>query len=276
MEATNLIRETPRVALASRQCMGKMPVPPPAYPISRWYLRPLAAHLAALLVPTRVRPVWLTGCGAIAAASAAAVLLWRPEWMLLAAVFVLVYWFFDRADGLLARRQQTVSAFGAWLDANVDELVDAGLHVAMAAVAASQVAASWPWFLLSAFLAGKYLLMYGLTLEASHEQSNEKTKAPALHAGVRGSNFQTTCATRSADTEPPRAMRGLLRSDPQQTTFLRRLYHLPGNADVRIHLLAAALATGWLTAELAVVAIYYNARWIVRYGLVARRLGGMP
>ena len=29
-----------------------------------------------------------------------------------------------------------------------------------------------------------------------------------------------------------------------------------------------------LSAELAIVAAYYNLRWIVRYALVARRLGG--
>ena len=59
------------------------------------------------------------------------------------------------------------------------------------------------------------------------------------------------------------------------TRLLRTLYHLPGNADVRIHLLLVALCTGWLTAELALVALYYNLRWIVRYALVARRLGGV-
>ena len=46
------------------------------------------------------------------------------------------------------------------------------------------------------------------------------------------------------------------------------------HADVRVHLLIVALAGGWLVAELALVAGYYNLRWIVRYGLVARRLGG--
>ena len=56
---------------------------------------------------------------------------------------------------------------------------------------------------------------------------------------------------------------------------LRRLYHLPGNADVRLHLLVAALLTGWLAAELILVAVYYNLRWMARYVLVARRLGGV-
>ena len=206
------------------------------YPVARWYLRPAAGWLAGVLAPTRVRPVHLTGCGLLAAA-AAAVLAWRPEATPIAAALVLGYWFFDRADGQLARRQHTVSAWGAWLDGNVDELVDVGLHVAIAAAAARQVAASWPWLLLIAFLAGKYLLMYGLS-------SEERAAGRAYqHA-------------------------------PQQraTGLLRRAYHLPGNADVRVHLLALALATGLLAAELALVAAYYNLRWVVRYGLVARRL----
>ena len=40
-----------------------------------------------------------------------------------------------------------------------------------------------------------------------------------------------------------------------------------------LFLLVLALATGWITAELALVAAYYNLRWIARYALVARRWG---
>jgi phosphatidylglycerophosphate synthase len=213
-----------------------------AYPLSRWYLRPAAGRLAAVLAPTSVRPEHLTLCGLAMAGVAALVIAWRPAAMPVAALFVLAYWFFDRADGQLARRQHSVSAWGAWLDANVDELVDVGLHVAIAAAVAATATASWPWCLLIAFLAGKYLFMYGLTTE---EQ---------------------------ADEEPGPAGAGII--VPQQTGLLHRLYHLPGNADVRVHLLAAAVATGLLTTELALVAAYYNVRWIVRYGLVARRLRG--
>ncbi len=215
------------------------------YPVSRWYLRPAAARLAVLLAPTRVRPVQLTVGGLTAAIAAAAVLLWQGEATPLAAALVLVYWLFDRADGLLARRQGTASAWGAWLDGNVDELVDVGLHVATAAVVARQVAASWPWHLLIALLAGKYLLMYGLTLEESK----------------RGHSTFLSDTARS-----PRAA----------WEKLRRAYHLPGNADVRVHLLVVAVATGYLAAELVLVAAYYNMRWIVRYALVARRLGDAP
>jgi len=200
--------------------------------------------LAAVLTPTRVRPTHLTLCGLAVGAIAAAVLVGAPHLAPVAGALVLAAWLFDRADGQLARRQNTVTAWGAWLDANVDELLDVGLHGAVAAAAAWQTASGMPWLLLGAFLAGKYLFMHGI---ATEEQMPGQS-----------------CAESDAD---PRAASRL-------TRILHAAYHLPGNADVRVHLLAAALLTGWLSAELAIVACYYNVRWIVRYVLVARRLGG--
>ena len=213
------------------------------YPISRWYLRPAAGWIAGRLAPTPVRPVHLTTCGLIAAAWAGGLLAWRPEAGPAIAGLALAAWFFDRADGQLARCQGTASRWGAWLDANVDELGDLGLHVAVAWAAASLTTSSLPWVLLIAFLVGKYLLMYGLAVEES-----------ATPPGCRP----------RADSLP----------ETEATGWLRWAWHLPGNADVRVHLLVAALLSGWLTAELALVAVYYNLRWIARYVLVARRLGG--
>jgi phosphatidylglycerophosphate synthase len=211
------------------------------YPISRWYLRPLAGHLAAVLADTPVRPNWLSAAGLLAASAGAALLVCRPELQIAAALLVLLAWFFDRADGRLARLQGTASRLGAWIDANVDELVDLGLHVAVAAAASAQQQASWPWAILTAFLVGKYLFMYGLSVEEGLARRHAVTDAPASNS--RG--------------------------------WLASVYHLPGNADVRIHLLALAVATGWLVPELALVAVYYNFRWIVRYALVSRRWGGL-
>jgi len=122
----------------------------------------------------------------------------------------------------------------------------------MAAILAYQVASPWPWWLLIGFIAGKYLFMYGLALEEHAGFSRKRENLPA--AGLEG-----------RDT-----------SSRRRLALLRRAYHLPGNADVRLHLLAAALATGWWAVELAWIAGYYNFRWIVRYWLVAKRLGGTP
>ncbi|MHB1038114.1 MAG: CDP-alcohol phosphatidyltransferase family protein [Pirellulales bacterium] len=214
-----------------------------AYPLSRWYLRPAAGWLASVLASTSIRPAHLTVCGLFAAIAAAAVLLSRAELAPLAGGLVLVAWFFDRADGQLARLRNAASPWGAWLDANVDELADVGLHVATAAAAAALTASTLPWALLVAFLAGKYLFMHGLMFEE---------QAAGSSAGV------------AYDHGNPSGAAGWVRS----------LYHLPGNADVRVHLLAGAILCGWMTSELALVAVYYNFRWVVRYLLVARRLDG--
>ncbi|MEX2559128.1 MAG: CDP-alcohol phosphatidyltransferase family protein, partial [Pirellulales bacterium] len=226
------------------------------YPLSRFYLLPAAAWLASRLAATRVRPWNITLAGLVAAVLATALLVWRPAAAPWAAVIVLVGWFCDRLDGALARRQQTASPRGAWLDANVDELADLGLHLAVAAAAASLTASVWPWCWFVAFLFGKYLLMYGLAEE-------ERSEVPPA------TDFQLS--QRSETRSPPR----LLASSPPRSSSLRLLraaWHLPGNADVRLHLLVAALASGWLTAELALIAIYYNLRWIARYALVLKRL----
>lgn len=234
------------------------------YPISRWYLRPAAGLLAAALVPTSVRPWHLTLGGLLAAVAAGSTLIWHSSATSPAAGFVLAAWFFDRCDGLLARRQGTASPLGAWLDANIDELVDVGLHVAVAFAAANVGGSSLPWLLLMAFLAGKYLFVYGLAEERQIVSRLEPGPDREGGAGATAVSAVPSATTISHGS----------RSRGTQVAWLKRLYHLPSNADVRVHLLAGALACGWLTAELALIAVYYNARWIARYVLVARRLRG--
>lgn len=215
------------------------------YPLARWYSRPAAALLSKALADTPVRPWHLTLVGLLCACAAAACVVASNSLGLVAAALVLIAWFFDRADGLLARRQQRCTPLGAWLDANVDEAVDLGVHVCMAAAAAAAWQSQWPWAFLIAFLFGKYLLMYGLAAGES------------LFDGAGSSD------SAAAAPEPPMSL-------------LRRLYHLPGNADVRIHLTALALASGFLTTELALIAAYYNLRWIARFVLLTRRAQRRP
>lgn len=207
------------------------------FPLSRWYVRPAAMALADRLGRLGVRPTQVTLCGLLLAVAAAVTLAFWPGGRLLAAGLVLAAWLCDRIDGPLARRQKVSSAWGAWLDANIDEGVDLGLHVAAAAAAAQVADSPWPWTFLIAFLFGKYLLMHGLASDAAHTE-----RAPANHAASATS-----------------------------TLTLRSLYHLPGNADVRFHLLLIGIVFGLMTWELAIIAIYYNFRWLARYGLIARR-----
>jgi phosphatidylglycerophosphate synthase len=213
-----------------------------AYPISRWYVIPITSRVASWLKPTRVRPNHLTLLGLLFGLFAIGLLLVIPTAGPVAAALILVAWFMDRTDGTLARDQNTASPFGSWLDANVDEFHDVAWHTATAYAAASLTGSQLPWFLLVGFLAGKYLFMNGL--------AEERALSPPSHAG---------------QGRTPGA--GLAH-------WVRTAYHLPGNADVRLHLLVVALLLGLPMVELAVVAAYYNFRWIVRIGLTARRLEG--
>lgn len=257
VETPDTLVETPATPVATRATPVATPATPheadgargvPAttrlsrYPISRWYLCSAAGWMASRLVATRVRPVHLTLLGLGLAMAGAGLVAWRPDFSPLAGLLVLAAWLCDRVDGQLARRQRTVSARGAWLDANVDELTDVVCHLAAAAAASAQCDDSGPWLLVMAFVVGKYLFMYGLNVEEHVAGPPRNTQAGRPHHNA--------------------------------ARWLRAAYHLPGNADVRVHLLVAALLTGRLWWELAIVALYYNLRWTARYVLVARRLGG--
>lgn len=220
------------------------------YPLSRWYLRPLAVRFAAATASTWLRPTHLTALGLLLAAAAGVAIIADPALWRWAGALVLAYWFCDRADGLLARRQSSQSAAGAWLDANVDEAVDLGLHAAVAWTVSMQTGANWPVWLLATFAIGKYLLMYGLHTE----------EAFARRATIDDHNARDDFNVR------------LRSQEPSATTWARRAYHLPANADIRVHALAIALIGGWAAGELAFFAAYYHLRWIVRYALVGGRL----
>lgn len=217
------------------------------YPLARHWLRPAALHTAEALNSTPVQPWHITIVGLFISIVAGAFMLVSGMAGLPVAALILASWFCDRIDGPLARLRGTADRFGAWLDANVDEAVDLGLHMAAASVAAYQVGPGLAWGALIAFFLGKYLLMYGLACEDAES---------SFDAG----------ATASFDAEPTSQHRST------GLALLSRLYHLPANADVRVHLFAAAAATGLLWEELLLTACYYNLRWPARYVLVARRL----
>lgn len=215
------------------------------YPISRWYVRPLAELVADTLVDCRLRPLHITLAGLVCGIAAAVSLTVWPTALYVGAALVLLSWFCDRLDGALARRQQTASAWGAWLDANADELVDLGVHAAVAYAASVATTSEWPWMFYVAFVFGKYQLMHGM--------SSEREILAAI----------PSAQTNDAPDE-----------QPHRSSWIKSLYHFPANADVRLHLLVIALLSGWLQTELLVLALYYNARWLVRAGLVARRMEG--
>jgi phosphatidylglycerophosphate synthase len=208
----------------------------------------LAEAAVAGLSLTGLRPVHLTLANLLAGAGAAGLLIFRPyspQTCLCAAALVLLAWLCDRMDGPLARHRGTASAAGAWLDSNTDELTDLLWHAAVAYVLVREGGSAGPWMLLAAFAAGKYLFVYG--------------SAAAAGSDARSDRAAVDTTLRPGGGWLGRAV---------------RLYRLPANADVRIHLLVAALASGCLAAELWFVAVYYHVRWAVRYARLVRRLAG--
>jgi phosphatidylglycerophosphate synthase len=130
----------------------------------------------------------------------------------------------DTADGQLARLQGTASDFGRWLDANLDELGDMALHAAIAWSAYART--GWVGWLLvgMAYAASKYLFVVGTT---SAESS----------AGSKGELSITI-----------------------RPGLVRRLAHLIGHADIRLHVWIVLAAIGRLEWALATYAAYFAAR----------------
>ena len=94
-----------------------------------WLFRPLAHPLVLLLARLRVPPP-LVVVSAGAAGLAAAVELGRGS-LLVAALLVQLKTLLDNADGQLARLTGRTSAFGRYLDSEVDLLVNAALFAAL-------------------------------------------------------------------------------------------------------------------------------------------------
>jgi hypothetical protein len=212
------------------------------HPISRWYLQPAAEWVAGRLSNTGIHPNALTLLNLAAALLAAATLALSPDGTILAGGLILAAWAFDRTDGPLARRQESVSPWGAWLDANVDEFVEVVLHSAAAFHLAYWHGLGWCGPAFAAFMIGKYLFMHGLWSEKQ-------------------------CAPAASLPDHPLAVAGPVR-------WISRLYHFPANADVRVHLLLAACLVGkvGLVAELVAVGAYYLLRAACRVLLVRGRL----
>jgi archaetidylinositol phosphate synthase len=97
--------------------------------VCEWLFRPLAHPLVLLLGRLRVPPpVVVVSAGA--AGVAAAVELGRGS-LLVAALLVQLKTLLDNADGQLARLTGRMSAFGRYLDSEVDLLVNAALFAAL-------------------------------------------------------------------------------------------------------------------------------------------------
>ncbi len=97
--------------------------------VCEWLFRPLAHVVVLALAPLRVPPP-LVVCASGAAGVAGAVELARGQ-LVAAALLVQLKTVLDNADGQLARLTGRVTAFGRYLDSEMDLLVDAALFAAL-------------------------------------------------------------------------------------------------------------------------------------------------
>ncbi len=257
---------------------------PARHPLSRWYLCRLVDQCAAALRLTALRPTHVTWVG-IAAIIAA---VWglsqtrsEPQAWLWAAVAIWLAWFCDRLDGALARAQQTATAWGKWLDANVDELADLAIHAGLA-YAVSDRSGGAGWMVFGAFAAAKHLFSFGLSQEQLAHQGTATSTAAARNpdlcsrggSDMSGQNGRTDSVEFGCDAPTRHEETPSVSCCTPAVERVRTIYHLAGNADVRTHLLIVCVATGYAWPALLFSATYFNLRWIVRFWLVAHRLGG--
>jgi phosphatidylglycerophosphate synthase len=128
--------------------------------------RPLAHPLVLLLARLRVPPPLVVAASG-AAGLAAAVELGRGS-LLVAALLVQLKTLLDNADGQLARLTGRISAFGRYLDSEVDLLVNAALFAALA----------WTTGQPAVALAGFLALTCVLSLNFNAERLSRAASAP--------------------------------------------------------------------------------------------------
>jgi phosphatidylglycerophosphate synthase len=170
--------------------------------------RPLAHFVVLALLPLRVPPP-LVAATAGATGIAAAVQLAQGKW-LVAAILVQVKTILDNADGQLARLSGRVTAFGRYLDSELDLFVNAALFTGVA------VATGRP------LLAGAGFLAVTLVLSVNYN-------AERLYRAERGEHVP---AMPEADSRATSLLRGLYRLvyAPQDRLVERVIAHRLRNA----------------------------------------------
>jgi archaetidylinositol phosphate synthase len=144
--------------------------------LCEWVYRPVAHVVVLALLPLRVPPPLVVAASG-AAGVAGAVELARGH-LVVAALLVQLKTVLDNADGQLARLSGQVTAFGRYLDSEVDLLVDAALLAALGWYTGNGLAAC------IAFLALTAVLSVNFNVERLYRA--ERDAVPVAAAGAEG------------------------------------------------------------------------------------------
>jgi phosphatidylglycerophosphate synthase len=210
--------------------------------------RPLAHPLGLVLARLRVPPP-LVVVAAGAAGIAAAVELGRGS-LLAAALLVQLKTVLDNADGQLARLTGRVSAFGRYLDSEVDLLVNAGLFAALAWRTAQ------PALALAAFLALTSVLSLNFNVERLSRAATATPEAEGRGTSVLRRIYGLVYAPQDRLAEALVSRRPALTS-PTAVSLLANLGMSTQLAAFGLLIaLGHPLAFAWLAlAEVAVIAL---------------------
>jgi phosphatidylglycerophosphate synthase len=210
-------------------------------PLGRFWAAAPALALARALAPTSIRPNHVTLSAGSAMLGASAMVAFGRTGVagqIAPAAAIAASLVLDTADGHLARLQGTSSAFGRWLDSNLDELGDMALHAAIAWSAFGR-SGHVGWLLVGmAYAASKFLFFFGSTA-ASEESAGPVPPRTTAHPGL-----------------------------------IRRVVHLIGHADIRLHVWIILAVVGRLEWALVAYAAYFAARYAG--GAVRKAVGDAP
>jgi phosphatidylglycerophosphate synthase len=147
--------------------------------LCEYVFRPLAHLVVLALLPLRVPPPAVV-LAAAATGFAAALELWREDWIA-AAVLLQVKTVLDNADGQLARAAGKESVLGRYLDSESDLLVNVALFAALAHVTGR------PWLAVVAFLALTLVLSVDFNLERLYRrEAGDVQQARPAASGLAG------------------------------------------------------------------------------------------
>jgi len=214
------------------------------FPISRYYIVPMARRLAGFLSGTRVTPNQVTAASVVVALAAAALLLPGKAYLYpLAGVLYLVFWLLDITDGKLARMKGMVSDFGKWFDPVAGEAADYILHLAIVYNLYTRTYNAWILWAGIFYFIGKHMALY--FMQAGNEAFGARSEDGAVVSGGG------------------------------QGSLLAKAAHFIHDADIRKHFIAICICFNVMIVPLVFYAVYYNAwalsKFILEYARYKRR-----
>jgi archaetidylinositol phosphate synthase len=225
--------------------------------VCEWVFRPLAHPLVLLFVRLRVPPPVVVVAAGVAGIGAA-VELGRGS-LLAAALFVQLKTLLDNADGQLARLTGRTSAFGRYLDSEVDLLVNAALFTGLGWTSGN------PALALAGFLAVTSVLSLNFNVERLSREASAEPEAEGRPTAVLRRIYCVVYTPQDRLAEALVARRPAL-TGPAAVSLLANLGMSTQLAAFGVLMvLGHPLAFAWLAlAEVAVIALALLPRRVPR------------